>query len=142
MIKKLLYYLSLIFWIPEVTIVHQKTAYLAGPMRGYEEFNFPAFHAAADELRLDGWKVFSPAERDLADGFDPKNDAAKDMAYYMAIDLPEVCQSDTVFVLPGWKHSQGARLEVYVGRECNIPIRCTETYEVLYPKYEQEIVDE
>ena len=38
--------------------------YLAGPMRGYPEFNFPAFHAAAAKLRAEGHTVFNPAERD------------------------------------------------------------------------------
>lgn len=39
--------------------------YLAGPMRGYAEFNFPAFHAAAARLREQGHTVFNPAERDI-----------------------------------------------------------------------------
>ncbi|MGB3485339.1 MAG: DUF4406 domain-containing protein [Mycobacterium sp.] len=39
--------------------------YVAGPMRGIPEFNFPAFHAAAAKLRADGHHVFNPAERDI-----------------------------------------------------------------------------
>ena len=38
--------------------------YLAGPMRGYANFNFPAFDYAAAKLRNKGFEVFSPAERD------------------------------------------------------------------------------
>ena len=37
--------------------------YVAGPMRGYPEFNFPSFHAAAAQLRAAGHTVFNPAER-------------------------------------------------------------------------------
>lgn len=92
--------------------------YLAGPMRGYEEFNFPAFHREAARLRGAGHTVFSPAERDLEDGFDPKNSVAKSIDYYMAIDLPEVCKADAVVVLPGWEESQGCTIEVAVGRAC------------------------
>lgn len=38
--------------------------YVAGPMRGIPEFNFPAFNLAAKNLRADGHVVFNPAERD------------------------------------------------------------------------------
>lgn len=97
------------------------TCYLAGPMRGYPEYNFPAFHAGAAELRAAGWTVFSPAERDEADpNVDLESEAVKQglevngLAYYMQFDLPAVCNSDAVFLLPGWEASVGARLEVRV----------------------------
>ena len=36
--------------------------YIAGPMSGIENSNFPAFHAAAAELRALGHEVVNPAE--------------------------------------------------------------------------------
>lgn len=96
--------------------------YLAGPMRGLPEFNFPAFHQAASVLRSCGFDVWSPAERDEAEGFNPKGDEAKPLAYYMRFDLPAVCEADQIVVLPGWEQSQGAQLEVYVARACGIPV--------------------
>ena len=38
--------------------------YLAGPMRGYKDYNFPAFDAARDQLVKEGWRVISPADID------------------------------------------------------------------------------
>ena len=97
--------------------------YLAGPMRGYPAFNFPAFAEAATRLRAAGHEVWSPAENDVeADGFDPTKDAPRSMAHYMGRDLPAVCASEAVAVLAGWRKSQGARLEVHVAVSCGIPI--------------------
>jgi putative NADPH-quinone reductase len=98
--------------------------YLAGGMRGYAFFNFPLFHAAAKRLREQGHEVFNPAEKDESEGFKPVHisDRHKPLAYFMTHDLPEVCKADAVAVLPKWHESQGARLEVYVARECGIQV--------------------
>lgn len=94
-----------------------KSVYLAGKMRGVPQFNFPAFDAAAKDLRERGYSVFSPADRDRLDGFDPEKDEAKDLSYYMAIDLPEVCKADLMVVLPGWETSEGVSIEMAVARK-------------------------
>lgn len=101
----------------------RQIAYLAGPMRGYAEYNFPAFHAAAAALRAHGLDVWSPAENDVnQDGFDPAKDTAQPMRHYMKRDLPAVLDADMVCVLPDWEKSQGAQLEVHVARTCGIPV--------------------
>jgi len=96
--------------------------YLAGPMRGYPAYNFPAFHAAAKELRALGHEVWSPAERDEQEGFNPTTDVAQPLKYYMLFDLPAVLNADAVVVLPGWEKSVGANLEVHVARTCGMPV--------------------
>lgn len=97
--------------------------YIAGPMRGYSDFNFPAFHDAARRLRLMGHEPVNPAALDEIEGFDPTRDEPQTFAYYMARDLPLVCGADMVVVLPGWSQSKGAMLEAYVARQCGIPVR-------------------
>jgi hypothetical protein len=100
--------------------------YVAGPMRGIPEFNFPAFHAAAARLRSEGHEVFNPAERDIEHhGVDiSKGNEAGDEALAAAVhgfnlrealkdDLEFIClHADAVAVLPGWEKSKGAQAEV------------------------------
>lgn len=82
--------------------------YLAGPMRGIADYNYPAFNAMAERLRAVGHTVFNPAEHHH-DGWG--------FAEYMAQDLAEVCKAHAVAVLPFWRESQGARMEVFTARE-------------------------
>ena len=99
--------------------------YVAGPMRGVPEFNFPAFHAAAAALRALGHEVFSPAERDNErHGVDiskgnltgDEDLAAKDYGFDLRValgeDLAYICaHADTIAMLPGWQNSKGAQAE-------------------------------
>lgn len=99
--------------------------YLAGPMRGIPEFNFPAFHAAAADLRAVGHFVFSPAEKDNErHGVDiSKGNAAGcenlatqehgfNLREALGADLAWICaEADAVALLPGWQSSKGANAE-------------------------------
>jgi hypothetical protein len=83
--------------------------YLAGPMRGIPEFNFPAFHAAANVLRHDGHLVFNPAENDE---LMEKQGVPITIRRCLEIDLAWICrEADAVALLPGWQNSKGAQAE-------------------------------
>ena len=102
-----------------------RSAYLAGPMRGHDELNFPAFHREAKWLRALRWTVFSPAERDEQDealNGDWTVNEQVGLDYYMQFDLAAVAQADCVICLPGWETSQGARLETMVAVELGHPV--------------------
>ncbi|MBT9268535.1 DUF4406 domain-containing protein [Pseudomonas sp. MG-9] len=88
--------------------------YLAGPMTGFEDFNFPAFNKMAAELRARGYVVENPAEHGVVDG--------ADWADYMAYDLTRLGLCGQVAVLPGWENSKGARLEVHIARELGMKV--------------------
>ena len=109
--------------------------YLAGPMTGYPEFNFPAFEAAATDLRRMNYVVWSPHESDLeaawkaehaatyspANG-DPGGSGMESHRFFLAVDLQHVCTSDALAVLDGWQASLGARIETYVAFQLDMPV--------------------
>lgn len=98
--------------------------YVAGPMTGYPEFNFPAFRAATERLRGLGYEVRSPHEADEAEhgGAAPTVEEAKPWAYYLKRDLAMLLECDAIAVLPGWSESRGARLEVHVAESLGMPL--------------------
>lgn len=108
--------------------------YLAGPMRGIKDFNFPAFHEAAAFLRSKGWEVFNPAEKDLEKhgaGIEKSptgclKTAEKkgfNLREALACDLEFVClHAEALVMLPGWKDSKGARAEKATAHALGIPV--------------------
>ena len=99
------------------------TVYLSGPMTGYVAHNFPAFIAAAAGLRMLGYAVLSPAEKDLQAGFDPASDGEGfDLRAALEWDVEAVMQADAVVVLPGWEDSPGCAIEVTVAKALGKPV--------------------
>ena len=93
--------------------------YLAGPMTGYPLYNYPAFHAAAAQLRAQGHVVLNPAELDLDEGFDPSRtleDQGFDWAEVMERDLQALVTTQAIALLPGAQGSTGAMAEYEVAR--------------------------
>ena len=97
-----------------------KCYYIAGPMRGLPEFNFPEFNYAADALRNGDHHVFNPAERDLERGFDPEGMSGNENLTELGFDLRDALAADTQFIclqathlymLRSWEKSSGARAE-------------------------------
>lgn len=95
--------------------------YIAGPMSGYPEFNFPAFFAAQRKLEATGWTVFNPAEKDQEKDLDPESvktgDAKKaiaagfDFREAFTWDMNKVIEASAIYMLPGWQFSPGATAE-------------------------------
>ena len=100
--------------------------YLAGPMTGLPHFNFPAFTAAASDLRAHGYDIVSPAEMDSpavkAAAHDSVDGALTDgkvagetWGDMLARDVKVIADTcDGVIMLPDWQKSRGARLELFV----------------------------
>jgi hypothetical protein len=91
--------------------------YLSGPMTGYPDHNFPAFHRAASVLREQGFIVLSPADEPAG---------MMSWADYLRRDLAMVCEARGVATLPDWEKSKGANLECHVARELGIEVEPVE----------------
>jgi hypothetical protein len=96
--------------------------YVAGPMRGFDHFNFPEFDRVASHLRMYGYEVVNPAEIDRELGLD---ETLNDLDQFEALggieaamhrDFGAILECDGVALLPGWRHSTGARAEVFVAQ--------------------------
>lgn len=97
--------------------------YIAGPMTGIPEYNYPAFHAAAARWRDVGWRVFNPAEHTLPTAEQEASLTADEIrALYMRKDIAWVMESDAVALLPDWQKSKGARAEIEVASVLNLPL--------------------
>ena len=77
--------------------------YLAGPMTGYDDFNRPAFDAAAALLRGQSYAVLSSAET-----FDHTD---RTWQFYMRAAIRLMLDADAVVLLPGHEKSRGASIE-------------------------------
>jgi hypothetical protein len=99
--------------------------YIAGPMRGYPDLNFPAFNDTAANLRAQGHEVFNPAEQ----GDIPIREA-------LAVDLQWIClHAEAVALLPGWEASSGAQAEAATADAVGIPTFLTNPPVVyMYPR--------
>jgi hypothetical protein len=88
--------------------------YLAGPMTGYPEHNFPAFNRAAAVLEGRGFHVENPATH----GVHPWAGHSD----YLRYDVTRLVTCAEIVVLPGWESSKGAQIEVTLARGLGMPV--------------------
>lgn len=113
--------------------------YIAGPMTGYPEFNFPAFDAAQERLESVGFTVFNPAKKEIEKENDPEafktGDAALaiekgfDFRECYLWDVSKTIEADAIYMLKGWEYSPGAVGEHAVATAMK---RHYPSYEILY----------
>ena len=88
--------------------------YIAGPMTGIDQFNYPAFNAAAARLRAMGYHVENPAEN-------PAPPCGSWQAY-MRMAITQLVKCDTIALLPGWEKSRGAKIEHRLATELGLSV--------------------
>jgi hypothetical protein len=110
--------------------------YLAGPMSGIPQFNFPLFERAAKQLRSAGYNIISPAEVDAkdeelhkrvlasTDGILQSSDIKESWGDFLSRDVKIIADKvQGIILLPGWEKSRGARLEAHVALLCGHSFR-------------------
>jgi len=102
--------------------------YIAGPMTGYPEFNYPAFNDAGRALRDAGFDTLNPVD---SEDENPTPGIPQPWEWYMRRALLMVLAADCVAMLPGWEKSRGASLEVHVARALGLDCRPLDVW--LYP---------
>lgn len=105
-----------------------KRLYLAGPMTGIANLNFPLFHSEAARLRALGFDIVNPAE--INGGADElvacaAMTPAELKAHWqkcMRKDITVLMTCDGVALLPGWEKSRGANIERGVAAALNFHV--------------------
>lgn len=88
--------------------------YIAGPMTGVPDLNFPAFNAEAQFLRSIGFDVVNPAE--------VNPDHTMPWVECMRRDIAELMKCDAIRLLPGWENSKGATLEHHIAERLGMAV--------------------
>lgn len=117
-----------------------KKIYIAGPMSGYPEFNFPKFYEVERTLQSEGWHVFNPANKEdeaeiskhiSYDTGDASNLMKNGFNFRGAYswDVLKVIEANAIYMLKGWEASPGATGEhaVAVAMKSKYP-----EYEIIY----------
>jgi hypothetical protein len=79
----------------------------------------------ANALRALGHEVINPAETNgptIEEALKDVVDNPMEWEDYMRLDLRSITQVDALCLLPGWQFSKGARLEIAVAKELNLPL--------------------
>jgi hypothetical protein len=89
--------------------------YISGPMSGERNLNFPAFDIAKQRLTILGFQVVSPADLERERCFFSYQDKLRD-------DIRYLLDCEAIYLLDGWEHSQGAKIEFAIAVALNMVV--------------------
>lgn len=99
-----------------------KKIYISGKITNNANYEVE-FEAAELALKIAGFQPVNPAEVHLPDG--------ATWADYMRHDVKLLCDCDAIYMIYGWRESQGAQIEHKLARDLKLEI----IYEIKKPKY-------
>lgn len=102
-----------------MTLPKNPLYYLAGPMTGLPEQNYPAFDEAKHALEEKGLRIASPHDIQFKE---PNGRGSLPWEVYMKAGLKMMLECDGIILLPGWVHSHGARVEFDLATKLNLDV--------------------
>lgn len=108
-----------------------RTLYIAGPMTGMPDMNYPEFFDIQSKLEAQGYRVLNPARVDvefpkacghsrLDAGCTPCME--RDWMWYMRRTINMMLEADGVALLRGWRNSRGAKIEHDLALALGMPV--------------------
>jgi len=95
--------------------------YIAGPMTGIEDYNFPIFDWAKEIVNGQGHDAVSPADINRQLGMVKEIDGhIVTRETCLRLDIKELAACDGVAFLPGWETSEGAQAERLVAERLGL----------------------
>jgi hypothetical protein len=95
-----------------------KRVYIAGPMSGPPDYNYPAFDTAELKLRLRCHQVENPAKNPVP--------PCGSWLGYMRTAVAQLARCDAVVMLQGWESSRGARVEFQLAHGLGLEVMTLE----------------
>lgn len=98
-----------------------KVVYIAGPMSGLPDFNYPAFIEAENTLREHGWtSVLNPVSSEKENTGEYQQ---QPWEWYLTRAVRMLTYANSVALLPGWENSKGAKLEKHIADSLGYDVR-------------------
>lgn len=95
--------------------------YIAGPMRGYKNFNKDNFNQAEEYLASQGYETVNPVKLDTQKGIllESETGSVQDIPGFSQKMLEDIVKTDVeailgcdgIYMMDGWKNSKGAQAE-------------------------------
>lgn len=109
------------------------TLYVAGPMTGIPDHNYPEFLTVSENLRGCGYIILNPADVDAIHKAELRKitvercgdcevGRAHTWQWYMRRTVKMLCDADGIALLRGWRGSRGAMAEVNLGRALGMEV--------------------
>jgi hypothetical protein len=95
------------------------TAYIAGPMTGIQDYNAHTFNKAEKAIQGIVEEVINPHN---PDDIDEEGKANYSREYYIRRAAKQVSEAEMIVMLPLWEISSGARMELRIACEIDMPV--------------------